>query len=1500
MGRVVSRLVAAAGWTLLGALALLGVSLSALAGFSCSPPGRAWVAELLTRELHGLIAGRLTVDGVEVLPGGGLEVRRLQLRDPDGRLVLGVARAQIFADLTRLAQQEVGVAVQVDGPSILLVPSPDGDPSLARAVAPAHPAQIAGRPPGAAPGRRSWTIELSRLTVRGGDLRWLWRDGSTAAEATGIDAEAEGALGEAGGFVRLRLRAAVGAPVPGPLALDAAAAIRGGRLEVTVLDAALGDTRVEALGEGDLHTRAFRVAVTRLGVVAVDARRLGGAAASLGGDVVGKGYAESDGAIVSAALDAAPDGGGERAGTARAAVAVELAGAPAALGFDVALAAFDPSRLLAQAPRGRLDLVARGAAAGRGLSDGRGRIALELAPSRLRNAQLGPISLVGRAGEGVVVVERLEARLPGLAVSGRGRWRERGAVGGDVTVDASDLELLARNLGVLTGVAVPPLGGRLRARAALSGTGVAPSVTAKVDAPALSLGATRAEAVTLSLEAAGPMAAARIRLAARAARAVINGTEARGLELAAALAAGGDAVVSLTGAVPSVGPDPVALECAARLARDRRGADVRKLSIRWPGARFALARPAAVTFAPPAVDRLELLGRQGSVALSGGLGSRGELDVRVETVHLDLARLPPGLVPAEAGVVGELSLDARVTGATRTPGVAAHIELTDAGVRGLTGLQVLGDVRWNGRGRLTGDVGLLRTAGGSLHLAADLAVPLAAGRSKEPVALTVDAAEWPVEALRELASVAAPVTGTLGGRVALSGTAAAPRLDVALALDDAIVEDLGPLAAAVALESGSGVVRITAATKLAGAPLLDAAVRLPVDLVGLVRHPEATLRALAHAPISGALELAGVDLAKLAGKAGLPEGLAGTVSGTASLGGMPSALRGSGTLSVAGGAWGGYRDVAARVELTAEAERTAFTARASIGGAEALRADGALGAPVERLSDPAKLRAAQLTLEATVPPLPLARAAGGSTPIAGTLSGHLSAKGTLARLEARLDLGGKAVELEGRPLGDLAAVVRHEATTTTAELSLRPPSGGVLWAGGTLVAPHGLREPRALRQAAATLQIKSDALDLGFLPALVPGLVRSASGRLTIDLAASGPLGGLRPRGTVKLEGGRAAIATLGDWSGVELVATLGDRSMEVSRLEARHGAGRVSGRVSVHGLGTTVARGAGRLEFQRVTVTRDGEELATLDLPIELEASLGDRLLDATVTLAAGTIRLPLKPSRALQSVEKRSDIVEVEPEGRQVAVATAEAPKPLEVRCRLLIPGKLFVRSEYPAVNLELKGDSTWHLLAGELTVEGVVEVVRGTVEPISGRVFHVERGRVIFPGGGVKAAQLDVVARYDNPQAVVTVTIGETVARPSIRLSSTPSMDDASIAMLIATGRTEINLNTSGVNTVSSEEAGAAMVSAAVSAVFTGLVANKLPVDQISVETSRVRAGKYLTDKLFIGYAYSFDAKPEENENVNEVKAEYQIAPRWNFELRYGDAHAGDASVIWSKDY
>jgi translocation and assembly module TamB len=1520
VGRGLARLLGAAGWALLGALALLGVGISAVVGLAASPVGRPVVAGVVVRQLDAALAGRLELEAVEVLPRGGIEVRGLQVYDPEENLVLQVSRARLFADLTHLSSEEIGVVLELDGPSILLESDPDGGVSLARAFAPAHPSPPTPGRPGSAPARPSWTLRLTRLTVRGGELWWQRADRSTGAEVTGLDLDAEGAYGPAGGFLGLRARGAATSPVAGPLALEVAASLKGDRLEVPVLKGSLGPTALEALGHGDLASGAFRAAVTRLGVGAADARRLAPGAAP-GGDLAGTAYAESSGVLATAALDvrpdrAAPPGGAPEVGAARAAVAVQLRPPARAVGFDVALDALDPSRLLAQAPPGRITLTARGgaatAAAGAagGLADARGRLALEVAPSRLRDGEFGPVSLSARADRGLVEVVRLAGRLPGLTVNGAGRWRDGGGVGGEVGAEADDLARLGRNLTALTGTPLPPLGGRLRAKATLAGTARAPEARVTVEAPLLASGAVRAEAVVLTAEAAGPLATLRARLTASAARAVAGGTEARTLQLAAGLA-GDEASLSLSAHLPGLGRDPVVLQGAARLARDRRTAEVRELTLGWPGVRWALTRPATATFDPPGVDRLELADGPRRLALSGGLGQRGALDARLELVRLDLARLPRGLLPPDLGVKGELSLDARASGTTRHPSVAAHLALADGAARGLGGLQLLGDLGWDGKAsRLTADLGLVRAEGGAFDLAADVPLPLARAAGSEPLSLTLSASGWALGVLQAAGGggedPAGPLSGTLGAHLAVTGTVAAPSAKAAVTLQDGRLEDLGPLGVATALELDGDAALLTAAARLDGATILTLDARLPLDLAGLLLKPEAVVRAVPEAPLTGSIDLPGLELSRLSGKAGLPEGLAGTVSGSASLGGTMAAPRGRATVALAGAAAPGQRDLSGRVELTAEPERTTVQVRAAAGGAEALRLDATLGAPPERLAEPAALRAAPLTLEASVPGLPLRRVSPPGLPLDGTLTAKVALKGTLARPEGRLDAAGAGLAVDGRPLGEVSAVVRYEAPSATAELSLRPATGGVLWAGATLAAALGLDlDGAALRRAPATLRVTSDRLDLGFLPAVAPGVVRAASGPLTVDLSASGPLEGLRPRGTIKLTGGRVAVVELGDWSELALEASLGDQAIEVPRLEARRAKGRLDGRFSLRELGTPKATLEGHLAFDQFTLSRSGMDLVTLDLPVELRGTLTDDQLDATVTIPGGTVRLPKKTPRALQPLDGRGDIQVGRPKPRRPSWLGAAGPgqasaRPFEARWRVVLPGRLLIKGESPSVDLEVKGDTSWRVTGGELLAEGPVEVVRGTVEPITGRVFHVERGRVSFTGAGVGAGQLDAAARYDHPLAQVTVTVGGTVSTPTIQLSSRPPMDDAAIAMLIATGRTEIKANTSEVSSLTGKEAGNVALGAAAGMIFKSLVADKLPVDQVSIDASTLRAGKYLTDKLFVGYTRRFEAKPEKGENGNEVKAEYQITPRWNFELRYGDAQAGDASLIWSKDY
>lgn len=66
------------------------------------------------------------------------------------------------------------------------------------------------------------------------------------------------------------------------------------------------------------------------------------------------------------------------------------------------------------------------------------------------------------------------------------------------------------------------------------------------------------------------------------------------------------------------------------------------------------------------------------------------------------------------------------------------------------------------------------------------------------------------------------------------------------------------------------------------------------------------------------------------------------------------------------------------------------------------------------------------------------------------------------------------------------------------------------------------------------------------------------------------------------------------------------------------------------------------------------------------------------------------------------------------------------------------------------------------------------------------------------------------------------------------------------------------------------------------------------------TRVEAGTYLTDRLYLGIETQLGAQRELDENQNELHLEYQLWKRWMLELEYGDARQGTGDLIWRKQY
>jgi translocation and assembly module TamB len=284
-------------------------------------------------------------------------------------------------------------------------------------------------------------------------------------------------------------------------------------------------------------------------------------------------------------------------------------------------------------------------------------------------------------------------------------------------------------------------------------------------------------------------------------------------------------------------------------------------------------------------------------------------------------------------------------------------------------------------------------------------------------------------------------------------------------------------------------------------------------------------------------------------------------------------------------------------------------------------------------------------------------------------------------------------------------------------------------------------------------------------------------------------------------------------------------------------------------------------------------------------------------VTIPSGTATLPDRSLRTIQSLEPRGDIVL---RGKERPRAAAAGPA-TAFSLRLLLPGHFLVKRRDPRVEAELRGDLTFAARGGEVTAEGRADLVRGSLDLYgNGRTFDLRRASTTFGGGPIGEGVVEGEAVAQFPEHVVKVALGGTVDAPKVKLSSEPPLDEGRIAMLIATGRTEGRAGAGAAGTITGEQAGYAVLGVFATKLLRDALQDKLPVDSVALEPGQIRAGKYLSDRVYLDYVHKNSAIPELGENTNELRVEYQVTRRWTLESRYGDANSGAASLIWSKDY
>jgi len=1503
---------AALAWGALGVLAFAGVALSAFAVYASTPMGRRLVASAVIRQVSREVAGTLKLGGLDLEPGGAVVIRDFEAYDPDGHLVLQVDRLVVSADVTRLRNQVVGLDVELLGARLLVGEDEMGRLSLVRAFAPAHPSTRREPEPErkgtVAPWRNplsGWTIRLHRLTVRGTSVSFQDATGVTRYKAQDLSLDARAILGPRRGRVELALRGEAVSPVPGVLSLDLRALLDRDELHLPVLRAELGGTAVAAMAEADLAQRTGRAALTRATVDRAQARELVKDTPP-GADLAFDAYAEADGQVATVALHLEPRSEQGAAGS-DAAAALRVDG-PKALGFDLALRALDPSAILAALPAGRLTVTARGGLSGESLASARGNLDLSLASSRLGSGELGPASAAAQLDRGRLEVSRLSLLAPGVRVDGSGSYEQKGAASARLTAQVDDLARALANVGKLVGTELPPFSGRARIEAGLSGSAAAPVLNAEVSSPDLSIGDVAGNGIEARVEASSPFWPGRHKVEVRIDH-LVSGDMAIATRVAldgtlAPATGGAGFELSASGEVPSLGNETVSVGAEGTLPADVTSLRLSELTLGWPGSPYALQAPATITFEGPRVDRFALASGPKRIVLEGGIGPGTAVDAHLELSEFDVTSLPPGLLPTDLGIAGVVSLDARATGSLARPNLEGQFAVKDGAFRTEHGCHAEGTLRYDGRARrATVELGLLREETGSVDIKADIPFPLS-GRPAEPVSASLDVASVPIPALLDLADVSFPASGQLSVKVEVSGTAGMPAVSATIALEGGTFRDLqgiGLSGTVEARETGEAVADL----ELSGQPAARVEGKVPLSTAAMMADPARALEGLREALFEVDVSLPGLDLALLSGRLGVPEGLEGSLRGEVHARGRPEAPRGTVALALARGAYAGYKGLSATVDAQASDDRVEARVAGRLGDDEVLRLSAALGGPPEQLVTRTGLETAPLLVQATAPGVDLASLAApwGAT-VSGRVDLELHAEGSLGRPAVRLEGLLRSLSVQGRSVGEVRLSARAGQDGATGEIDFEAPAGGKLSVTAKVESPISIETGESeLREANAEVKVRADAVELGFLPGVLPTVVRSASGRLDADVTAAGPLAELTPRGTMRLSGGRLGLLDWGEWSGIAFDATATRDTVEIRSLEIHRRDGTLQLHAALNGLSSPVARLDGRLDLDKLTVSHAGSDLATVTFGVQMSGTYKERRLDARLDLPEGLVRLADKLPRDLQSLEQRPDVlVGPRPPPKPSHASAGKGSDLFAASVRLVAPGKFIVRRENPRVRLELKADVTYEHEAGSDLMSGSVEVVRGSVEPLTDRRFDVKRGRLTFTGGPPKAAVIDAEALYQNPTANVTVTVSGPLVKPEINLKSEPPLDQGQIAMLIATGQTDIAPR-GGASAAAQADLGRTAASKVGFTVFNTFIRDQLDlgVGDVTLDSSAAKVSGYIPDtKLYVGFTRRFDANRQLGENDEEVQVEYAVTPHWMLSGRWGNYNTGEASLLWSRDY
>jgi translocation and assembly module TamB len=1110
----------------------------------------------------------------------------------------------------------------------------------------------------------------------------------------------------------------------------------------------------------------------------------------------------------------------------------------------------------------------------------------------------------------------------GLTLDGR---VDGGALAAHARVEAVDLAATAHGLTHDFALERIPMSGNGHLEVDASGTLDAPALRASVRFPVLGYGDDRVTDLQATAHVPDVRAPQSLDLDARAASVTAGAQNLRGITVSAHTAG---RAVSLRAVV--AGPQPLRVDLAGkRLAADARALTIDALTVRYPEATWTLRRPAHVSYG----DALVLSGFE-----LGADRQRLAIDVRaagkkrtahVTVARLDLGRLPRALLPPDAGLGGIVDADVRLEDGAR-PRVVATASLKNGRARGHRDLSLELAARLE-RGRARGKLDA-RVPGLKAAARFDVPADWPPRRTGAPIDLDIEVTDADLSTIARTVADArgiepAHLVGHARASVKLDGTIAKPRLQASLKGHGLTVDgrSIGELAVDA---SADGSDKLAAQITVKAPVKAHFEVTAPLSPAALLRRPP-TAAALARTSFEARGTLERLPIEAVARLAGYPLRAGGTVSAELAMKGTAAEPQGTLALDVAGATMPHVPPTDARVEVDLAGDSVAARARITRKSRPLVAAEARVGAAPGDLLENDRLPTVPITVRAVFGPFALQRL--GLPPVTdreparalkGKLHADLTVDGTIGAPRAVFHSQVGDVQLDKVAVGFAEIEARYADHQAKLDASLTSRGGGTLRATAALRADLGYPAVTHADLGHAPLEARLEAqrFDLQGFSGLTPEL-RALGGLLSASVSVQGTAVAPRPTGRLEWTDGVVAVLGFGEYRQIHLSLHGDENGVVLDELTAASGPGRA------RATGNAKRVGRGRYEvtldskLDRLPLYTEGQPLAVVSLTSRLRgtATPPDAKLDLDINEAR--IELPEAKRKELQPLDEPHDVVLVErgaPLNRaqaaklralDKAAAAPAAPPPRAPRLRVHVnsPRHLWVTGKDAYLELGVSPD--FRVSVGSRTqVFGQVTVHRGRID-LYGRRFDIKADSTLTFGGSPDHPDLDVRAEHTNTTEGVTVLLTAKGPIDKLAISITspnrPDLSESQLFTMIISGR--LQLGGGGPSGGPAPAQAASLLGGVLASKLQSSLAHRLPFDVLTIDVgaegvrgTTLEAGRYLTDRLYVGYIGRVASDPTRYQNRNAVHLEFQISSRWEIEGEYGDLGTGTADLFWKKSY